>query len=296
MSKNIYPFKIGHFQCYAINDGIRRSENPIRWLYPDVPKPELAPALRAQKIEMEKWSEWISDNTCLAIKTETHNVLIDTGSGTLEPTTGLLPGELRNVGLGPENIDIVIHTHAHPDHIGGNTVDSGSKPGYPQARFFIRKREYDYWMSKPNLDHLKFPPDLERLKPIICGFPLEYLLPIRNQLHLVDRDMEIVPGIFALEANGHTPGHMAVAVSSGGQQLLVVGDALIMPVNVEHPTWNCCPDVLKEQAVATRYRLLVRAAAGNALVLGFHMPFPGLGHAISESGKWKWQAWETIKD
>lgn len=290
MSKNIYPFKIGRFQCYAINDGIRRYEDPTRWLYPDVPKPELTAALRNQKMDPKNWTEWISDNTCLAIKTGSHNVLIDTGSGTLEPTTGLLPGELKNVGLGSDNIDVVIHTHAHPDHIGGNTIDGGRRPGYPKARFFIEKGEYDYWMSKPSLDHLKFPPDLERLKPVICGFPLEYLPPICHQLHLVERDMEIVPGIFAFEANGHTPGHMAVAISSEGQQLLVVGDALIMPVNVEHPTWNACPDVLKEQAVATRYKLLVRAVSGNALVLGFHMPFPGLGHVVSGDGKWRWQS------
>lgn len=284
-----YRFQIGSFECFAINDGIRRYEDPTHWLYPDIPREPLHQALRDQKIEPTSWKEWISDNTCLAIKTGNHIVLVDTGSGTLEPTTGLLPQGLKNVGIEPKDIDIVIHTHAHPDHIGGNAFDKGRKLGYPNARYFMGKGEYDFWMSNPDLSHLKFPPKLEPLKKIILQFPLDYLPPVLSQLNFIEHDMEIAPGIYAFETNGHTPGHMSVAVSSRGEELLVVGDALIMPINVEHPEWNACPDVLPQQAVSTRYKLLVRAAAGNGLVLGFHMPFPGLGRVISQDGAWKWQ-------
>ena len=105
--------------------------------------------------------------------------------------------------------------------------------------------------------------------------------------------MQIVPGISAVTAAGHTPGHMALAIASGGEQLLCISDAFLHPIHVEQPEWLAAVDLVPEQVVATRRRLRDRVAAEKALVLAFHFPFPGLGHIVQEEGKWRWQPIET---
>lgn len=103
----------------------------------------------------------------------------------------------------------------------------------------------------------------------------------------------IVPGIHAVAAPGHTPGHMALAISSGGEQLLCISDTALHPIHVEHPDWCAVVDFAPQQVVTTRRRLFKRAANEKALVLGFHFPFPGLGHVIPKGDGWQWQPIET---
>ena len=290
MEHESYRFKIGSFECICVSDGIREYPyDPIDWLYPDAPKEPLYKALREQGIEPEGWEQWVSDYTCLAINTGRHQVLVDTGDGNVLPTTGKLLPRLKAEGIEPEDIDIVIITHAHPDHIGGNTNREG-KPAFPKARYVMWKGEWEFWHPEPDLSDLDVPEDaIERL----LRFVRDFLPPIRDQLDLIDHDKEIVPGVYGFSTAGHTPGHMAVAVSSGDEKLLVVGDALIQPINVEHPEWNARVDMLKEQAVASRHQLLLQAAADKALVHGFHFPFPCLGYITSEEGAWKWHPMKT---
>jgi glyoxylase-like metal-dependent hydrolase (beta-lactamase superfamily II) len=125
-------------------------------------------------------------------------------------------------------------------------------------------------------------------------FARKNLPPIKRQLNLVDCEREIVPGIRAVEAQGHTPGHMALAISSGDDQLLVVSDVVLHPIHVEQPDWCASVDFFPEQVEATRRRLLSRAAAEKALVLAFHFPFPGMGHVVQRGEKWQWQPIEMI--
>lgn len=112
---------------------------------------------------------------------------------------------------------------------------------------------------------------------------------LKGQLELVDHETEIVPRIQAIAAPGHTPGHMALAISSGGDQLLCISDAALHPIHLEQPEWYAAVDFAPEQVVATRRRLLNRAAAEKTLVLAFHFPFPGLGHVVQKGDGWQWQ-------
>src|SRR3954463_12436778 len=118
---------------------------------------------------------------------------------------------------------------------------------------------------------------------------------IRSQLDLIDHEVEIVPGVYAIPAPGHTPGHMALLISSGDQQLLHMADTVLHPILMEHPEWYPRFDLLPDQAAATKRNLLDRAAADHALALAFHFPFPGLGRVLPKGDAWQWQPIELFE-
>jgi len=260
---------------------------PAAFLFVNAPKERLEQALREHNLQPEKWAEWISPYICLVINTGKHWVLVDTGAGGLGPNTGKLLQNLQAEGIAPEAIDMVILTHGHPDHIGGN-IDSGGKLAFPNARFVMWKDEWDFWISEQA--ELKLD---EHIKEVLITAARKNLQPIQGQLDLIDHETEIVPGIRAVSAPGHTPGHMAVAIASDSEQLLYISDAVLHQIHLEQPDWYATVDFAPEQVVTTRRRLLNLAAAEKALVLAFHFPFPGLGYVIQKGEGWQWQPIET---
>jgi len=168
-------------------------------------------------------------------------------------------------------------------HIGGNT-DAKGKPAFPKARYVMWKDEWYFWKSEQAGLELD-----EHGKEVILKFAHNNLPPIQGQLDLVDHETEIVPGIHALAAPGHTLGHVALAISSGDEQLLCISDAVLHPIHLEQPEWHAVVDFAPHELVATRRRLLNKAVAEKSLVLAFHFPFPGLGHVAQMGEVWQWQ-------
>jgi glyoxylase-like metal-dependent hydrolase (beta-lactamase superfamily II) len=219
MDTEIYRFKIGTFECMAVSDGTLTYTPPAfpppaTFLFANASKESLEQVLRKHKLQLEQWVEWTSPYICLVVNTDKHRVLVDTGAGGLGPNTGKLLQNLRAGGISPGDIDTVILTHGHPDHIGGNTNAEG-KSAFPNAHFFMWKDEWDFWNS--DLAGLKVD---EHTRELLSMLARKNLPPIQSQLNLIDHETEIVPGIQAIAAPGHTPGHMALVISSGGEHLL----------------------------------------------------------------------------
>jgi glyoxylase-like metal-dependent hydrolase (beta-lactamase superfamily II) len=285
VSNESFHFQLGAFRCIVVNDGDSVYSDPAQVFFVNAPKDHLKKVLRDHNLDIPTWKEYVSPYPSLLINTGQHQVLVDTGAGDLEPATGNLIPNLRAEGITPEDIDTVILTHAHADHIGGN-LDREGKPAFPNARYVMWKEEWDFWISKPNLAALNMG---ESEKEWFIKYARDHLLPIQDQLDLVDHESEIVPGVWAVAAIGHTPGHMAVSITSENKQLLCVSDAVIHQIHLERPDWYTSVDLAPEQVITTRRRFLDRAATERALVHAFHFPFPGLGYVIRKGAGWQWQ-------
>jgi glyoxylase-like metal-dependent hydrolase (beta-lactamase superfamily II) len=288
VSSEVFPFKVGNFECMAVSDGTMtyappNFPPPATFLFTNASGEKLEKALREHDIQPENWAEWVSPYISLVVKTGSQLVLVDTGISSFVPTTGRLIPNLKAGGITPEDIDTVILTHGHPDHIGGN-VDSEGKPAFRNARYVMLRDEWDFWTGGKAEQSLA-----EHTRETIMKFARENLPPIKEQLDLVDDGAEIVSGIRAVAAPGHTPGHTVLSITSEGEQLLCTSDLVLHPIHLEHPEWFAAVDILPEQVAATRRRLLERAASDKALVIAFHFPFPGLGHIVPKGDVWQWR-------
>jgi glyoxylase-like metal-dependent hydrolase (beta-lactamase superfamily II) len=288
MNSEVYSFKMGDFECMAVSDGNYTYAPPTFpppaiFLFLNAPKEQAVQVLIEHGLQPDKWLEWTSPYICLVVNTGSCLVLVDTGAGSLGPDTGRLVENLQSEGISPEDIDTVILTHGHPDHIGGNT-DADGRLIFPKARYVIRREEWQFWMSERAEQAYE-----GETREILVASAQKNLPPIQNQLKLVDSGDEIVSGIQAVAAPGHTPGHMALSIKSQGEQLLCLSDTVLHPIHLEQPEWCAAVDLDAEQVTATRRRLLDRAMNEKALVLAFHFPFPGLGHIVQKGSTWQLQ-------
>jgi glyoxylase-like metal-dependent hydrolase (beta-lactamase superfamily II) len=206
--------------------------------------------------------------------------LVDTGSARILFDTGVEPaGLLRALGAAgraPADVTHVVLTHLHPDHVGGLTDEAGA-PTFPEAAYVTGQAEFDFWAAQGD--------ELFEAK----------VRPLAERMTFVAEGGEAAPGVSAVEAFGHTPGHMAWRLDSGGQALLITADTANHHVwSLAHPDWEVLFDADKAQAAATRRRIFGMLAADRMGFAGYHMPFPGLGfveprgdgfHFVAESGQ-----------
>jgi glyoxylase-like metal-dependent hydrolase (beta-lactamase superfamily II) len=260
MSATSVSFTVGEFDCLAVTDGTALYN--VRSFFCNAPDDDLTPALAPYEDQIEN-GKFHTPLNPLLIQAGALTVLIDTGLGPGGPSTaGHLLAHLAAEDIAPSDIDLVILSHAHPDHIGG-VIDPTGQPVFDQARYILPDAEYAFWTS-----------DEVRTRsggtaPQVC----QLLGQIRARLELVPLTGTILPGVRTIPSPGHTPGQVAVIVESAGEQLIYTGDTFAHPLHIEHPTWNIIADLDRAQAVRSRYDLLNRV---GAVFYIYHLPLPNL--------------------
>ena len=203
-------YKMGEFEITAFNDGTRAADSPEK-IYGVNQKPEdVAAAAEANFLPKDKL---LNGFTPVLVNTGKELVLFDSGNGVKgQPATGHLAERMKAAGVDPEQIDVVVITHCHPDHIGG--LMSEGTPLAPKARYVIGEAEYQFWSSPDRANG----PTANAAKVVQSN-----VVPLKDKMTFVKNDGEVVSGIRAVEAFGHTPGHMAWHVESGGKRILIGG-------------------------------------------------------------------------
>jgi glyoxylase-like metal-dependent hydrolase (beta-lactamase superfamily II) len=279
-----FRFQVGSCSCVAILDNAVRY--PITMFLRNLPRETYVPLLLARGQDPDYLD---LPYICLLIEIGRERVLIDTGGGTGGETPGRLLPNLRALNVEPHQINRVILTHAHGDHIRGCLNEDGT-PVFRNARHVIFREEWNFWMSNPTLDEL----------PVDDGFKEKMRVTARKnldalgaQLDIVSPNAELDPGVTALEAFGHSLGHMAIEIASRDERLLFVADAFVHPLHVEYPETIGITDHRPSGVVTTRLALIENAIRGPALVASSHFPFPGVGRIVAARRGWRWQSIET---
>jgi glyoxylase-like metal-dependent hydrolase (beta-lactamase superfamily II) len=213
--------------------------------------------------------------TALLVNTGSKLILIDTGTGgQIADTAGVLLDNLTVASVAPADIDTIVISHFHPDHIDGIKTKDGAKV-FPNAEIFVPAPEWTFWMDDANMGRY-------------TGTVRRYFLNARrifsdiaSELHRFQPGVEVAPGIESIPAYGHTPGHTAFAIHSGNRSVLAMSDTVREPfLFVRHPEWQPSYDMDGPLAAATRSHMLDRAAADRMLVEAYHFPFPACGHIV----------------
>ncbi len=285
----ICQFAVGRLSCAVVSDGQMRPplEPPLAAFFtPEagVPSEELKAAIAADGSSRTTLS---CGYNCLLVETPSGHAVIDTGLGArflgygprIEPLVGLLGDGLASAGMRATDLAAVLFTHLHQDHSRGATW-SGELT-FPGATAFAHAAEIEFWSSEA---------------AALGSTGQEHLASAREAINLFgerlspfDHDAEILPGIRAVNAVGHTPGHSAFLLRSGGEQLLCTGDLFYDELQLSHPQW-CTPwDHDGVRAVRARRLLLDRAADEHLLVHAYHLPFPGLGTVARQGDAYRWE-------
>jgi glyoxylase-like metal-dependent hydrolase (beta-lactamase superfamily II) len=273
-----YRMMLGDFEVVALSDGSHPF--PVESVMTDISSEAVARALAADDLTLPLQG---SINAFL-VNTGARLVLIDTGAGTLYGACcGQLLANLRAAGYAPEQVDEILLTHLHKDHVGG--VLRAGKIAFPNAVLRVAGADAAYWRDPasragaPAFLRSFFDSAAAALAPYAAA----------GRLRLFARDTELVPGIRSLSAPGHTPGHTAYLVESRGQRLLVWGDIVhVAAVQLRDPQAALKYDSSAGAAQRTRRGLLARAAQEHLWVGAAHIAFPGLGHIRQDGAGYRW--------
>lgn len=270
---SFYRYKIGDFEVTALNEGIARNATPqnmaVNKTLPDIQKALGDAFLPTDHV--------INQFNVLVVNTGRNLVLLDSGFGDNgPPTAGGLLSNMAAAGIDPKNIDTVLVSHFHGDHISGIRAKAGAA-NFPNAEIMVPATEWKFWTDASQEANViqAFKPGFANVKRVFD--------PIAKDVKQYEHGKELVPGITAIDARGHSPGHTAFVVASGNGKLLVTSDTVNHQILIRNPEWSLWADMDAAMAITARKRLLDMAAADKMQIAAYHLPFPSTGF-ISKQG------------
>ena len=287
--------KVGDVEIIGMSDGICDLRLDMFW--PDLTAEDWAPYRERYPSVFGGDNVWRSDIGCYLIRTPRTNILVDTGVGPIEAPfaaysncDGTLPDQLRDHGVGPDEISSVVFTHLHPDHVGWNfdMRDEKRPLVFSRARHVIHQADWDQFMR----------PEVQAQLPVQFVDDLVKPLEDTGLLDLIQTDVNLTDEVTTLHTPGHTPGHLCVIVSSGGEKAIIWGDAFLHPAQMTEPGWaSPFPfDQDGEEATRCRHGLLDRIESEGMTIAACHFPEPGFGRVARIEGRRYWQSVMPSRD
>ena len=273
---NVFRFKLGAFEVTTILDGAIVLDGPYPIFGQNVTAEDVQSLAEKNLLPGKKMEIGF---TPVIVNTGSELIMFDTGNGAARrPNAGLLAATLAQAGYSPDQIDIVVLTHFHPDHIGG-LMENGA-PLFPNARYVTGDVEYDFWTSA---DRVGTPGER------VYKLAESNVKPLAEKMSFLSGEGTVASGVTAMDASGHTPGHTAFHLESEGKRLLLGADFCNhYIVSLERPDWHVRFDMDKEKAGATRKRLLDMIATDKIPFAGYHMPFPAVGYVEKKDGGYRY--------
>jgi glyoxylase-like metal-dependent hydrolase (beta-lactamase superfamily II) len=271
-------YHVGSLELRTVADGLSRIAP--QQMFPNAPESEFG-----------RWIEIGEDGlmeisiSSLVFRSHGKTILVDTGLGvrTKRPTsrvTGQLLNNLGALGVAPEAVDVVINTHAHFDHVGWNTHDHDDHTHltFPNATYYLLREEFEHYTSEEQMEaapHLRHD-----------------LLPLKGsgRLELAEDGTMVTPEVRISRSPGHTAGHICVAITSGGETAVFLGDLTHHPAEFANPEWMGAYDLLPQVLLETRRRLMREAVERDFLLLTAHHAFPGVGKAVDTGERIEWRS------
>ncbi len=271
-----HRFKHGGFDVMVVSDGHMTVRTSL--LAPGAPEPERTQMLKQANQTGERYD---SPTNVALIRAASDLIMIDAGAGpNFMPTTGKLVDNLASAGIDAGQITKIVFTHGHPDHLWG-VIDDLDELQFPNASYFVSASEWKYWTGDDAFRGLS-----EDRHNFIPGARRSFAR-IKEKLALLKPGEEIAPGLRAVDTAGHSPGHISIE-AAGGDGLIIGGDAIThFLLSFRHPDWPSQGDQDQDRAAHTRRGLLDRLAIDKTKLIGFHLPYPGLGYVERAQGAYR---------
>lgn len=272
--------RIGNVDITAIIDA--EASAPPSVLFPSVAADDWAPYHHLLADDGKTMKLTISAHL---VRSGAKTILIDTGIGAKDRAmfpNGRLPDALREAGVKPEDVDIVVATHLHVDHVGWHTTAEGDgcRPTFPRAEIIFNREEWEFFTepvqaAKPDMHYIR-----------------DCVLPLKDspRLQLVDGEHKITDELVMLPTPGHTPAHVSIGIASAGEAGIIIGDVCHHPAQLMQTGWSPVFDMNPVLSAETREKLVQRIERERLAVAGGHFAHPGFGRVVQVEGRRTWRA------